>query len=133
MSLHIDKINKNIIHSYHIYLHHMSRIMRKPDLGICKKTKAQISCAVTAQLISAFVFATSIVHFLLYLYPKFQASNLLCCTGLFVSDLVRTTPRLIFGVVAHMCLQRGAYNSYWFRSISPKYILNQATALASRL
>ena len=41
------------------------------------KTKALISCAVTAQLISAFVFTTQIVHFLLYLYPKFQASNLL--------------------------------------------------------
>ena len=38
------------------------------------KTKAQISRAVTAQLISAFVFATRIVQFLLYLNPKFQAS-----------------------------------------------------------
>ena len=41
------------------------------------KTKAQISCAVTAQLISAFVFATWIVQFLFYLYSKFQASSLL--------------------------------------------------------
>ena len=41
------------------------------------KTKAQISCAVTAQLISAFVFATCIVQFLFYLYSKFQASSLL--------------------------------------------------------
>ena len=51
------------------------------------KTKAQISCAVTAQLncavtaqlISAFVIATRIliVPFLCYLYPKFQASNVL--------------------------------------------------------
>ena len=39
------------------------------------KTKAQISFAVTAKLISAFVFATRIVHFLFFLYPKFQASN----------------------------------------------------------
>ena len=39
------------------------------------KTKAQISCAVTAQLISAFVFTTHIVQFLLHLYPKFQASS----------------------------------------------------------
>ena len=31
--------------------------MRKLALGVCE-TKAQISCAVTAQLISAFVFAT---------------------------------------------------------------------------
>ena len=40
------------------------------------KTKAQISCAVAAQLISAFVFATRIEQFLLFLNPKFQASSL---------------------------------------------------------
>ena len=39
------------------------------------KTKAQISCAVTAQLISAFAFATQIVQVLFFLNPKFQASN----------------------------------------------------------
>ena len=58
--------------------------MRKPDFAYVK-TKAQISCAVTAKLISAFVFATRIVHFLLYLYPKFQDSSFLLS---FVSDLV---------------------------------------------
>ena len=43
---------------------------------------------VTAKLISAFVFATQIVHFLFYLNPKFQASSsVLCGTGWFVSDL----------------------------------------------
>ena len=41
------------------------------------KTKAQISFAVTAKLISAFVFATRIVQFLFFLNPKFQASSLL--------------------------------------------------------
>ena len=41
------------------------------------KLKAQISCAVTAQLISAFVMATWIVQILFYLNPKFQASSLL--------------------------------------------------------
>ena len=41
------------------------------------KTKAQISFAVTAKLISTFVFATRIVQFLPYLTPKFQASSLL--------------------------------------------------------
>ena len=39
------------------------------------KTKTQISCAVTAQLISAFVFAIRIVQSLKYLNPKFQASS----------------------------------------------------------
>ena len=38
-------------------------------------TKTQISYAVTAKLICAFVFATRIVQFLLYLTPKFQASS----------------------------------------------------------
>ena len=42
-----------------------------------RKQKTQISCAVTAQLISAFVFDTRIVQFLFYFYPKFQASSLL--------------------------------------------------------
>ena len=43
------------------------------------KTKAQISFAVTAKLIGAFVFTTRIVHFLLYLTPKFQASSSFLC------------------------------------------------------
>ena len=44
-----------------------------------RKTKAQISFAVTAKLISAFVFATRIVQFLFYLNPKFQASSSFLC------------------------------------------------------
>ena len=39
------------------------------------KTKMQISFAVTAKLISAFVFAIRIVQSVFYLYPKFQASS----------------------------------------------------------
>ena len=39
------------------------------------KTKAQLSFAVTAKLISAFVFATWIVQSLYFLNPKFQASS----------------------------------------------------------
>ena len=39
------------------------------------KTKTQISCAVTAQLISAFVFAIQIAQSLYYLNLKFQASS----------------------------------------------------------
>ena len=44
--------------------------MRKQDFAYAK-TKAQISFAVTAQLISGFVFATHVVQF----NPKFQASS----------------------------------------------------------
>ena len=39
------------------------------------KTKAQISFAVTAKLISTFAFATRIEQFLFFLNLKFQASN----------------------------------------------------------
>ena len=39
----------------------------------------QISCAVTAQVISAFVFTTLIVQFLLCLYPNFQDSSFTKC------------------------------------------------------
>ena len=41
------------------------------------KIKTQISFAVTAKLISDFVFATRIVLFLYFLNPKFQASSYL--------------------------------------------------------
>ena len=41
------------------------------------KTKTQISFAVTAKLVSAFVFATHIVQPLYFLYTKFQASSYL--------------------------------------------------------
>ena len=41
------------------------------------KTKTQISFAVTAKLISAFVFATWIVQSLYFLNPKFQVPSYL--------------------------------------------------------
>ena len=69
-----------------VALSKLSRVMRKPDFAYAK-TKAQISFAVTAKLISAFVFATRIVHFLFLLNPKFQASMLLL--GLYMSVCVR--------------------------------------------
>ena len=47
--------------------------MRKPAILHCKKV--QISCSVTAQLISAFVFAIQIVQSNYLLNPKFQASG----------------------------------------------------------
>ena len=59
--------------------------MGKPTICICEnksayaKTKTQISFAVTAKLISTFVFAIRIVQFLFYLNPKFQASNSFLC------------------------------------------------------
>ena len=42
-------------------------------------SRSQISFAVNAKLISAFVFATRIAHFLFILNPKVQASSLILC------------------------------------------------------
>ena len=49
--------------------------MRKLRLFAYANTKTQISFAVTAKLISAFVFATQIVQSFYFLNPKFQASS----------------------------------------------------------
>ena len=64
--------------------------MRKSAFSYAK-TKTPVSCAVTAQLISAFVFATRIVHSLYFLNPKFQASShlLRLYTARFVLDQVK--------------------------------------------
>ena len=62
--------------------------MRKADFANAKK-KPQISFAVTAKLISAFVFATWIVQSLYYLNSKFKPLAVFCgCTARPVSDLV---------------------------------------------
>ena len=53
--------------------------MGNPTICICKKKKTQISFAVTAKLIVAFVFATRIAYFLFFLNPKFQASSSSLC------------------------------------------------------
>ena len=69
----------------------------------------QISFAVTAKLISAFVFATWIVQFLFYLNPKFQASSSFLC--LYRSVCVRPVrkPHCWFShEAAHM------YSNYWY-------------------
>ena len=52
----------------------MSRVARNRIFAYAK-TKTQISFAVTAKQISAFVFATYIVESLYFLHPKFQASS----------------------------------------------------------
>ena len=55
--------------------HDLSLVVRKTAICRYAKTKTQISCAVTAKLISAFVFTKLIVQSLYYLNPKFQASS----------------------------------------------------------
>ena len=55
----------------------MSCVMRKPEFFSMGKTKEQIICAATAQLISAFVFTTQVEQSLCFVNQKFQASSLL--------------------------------------------------------
>ena len=58
-------------------LKHMSLVMRKLDFCICENKDAdQLRSDRTGDRgDSTFVFAIRIVHFLYYLYPKFQASS----------------------------------------------------------
>ena len=82
----------------------MSQVMKKKtDFRLCKN-KDTVQLAVSAQLISIFVFAVSwIVQLLLNLYPKFQDSSFL----LWVYRTVCVRPgwksqRLFSHVTAHM-------------------------------
>ena len=90
--------------------YHMSRFINW--IFAYAKTKAQISFAVTAKLISAFGFATRIVLFLIYLYPKFQDYSFLLRLYRLVCQTRSETPntdflasRLIFySVSSETCL-----------------------------
>ena len=70
----------NTVHT--IYMTHTMRKLKiyepryeKNRLFAYAKTKTQISFAVTAKLISAFVFTIRIVQSLYFLYPEFQVSS----------------------------------------------------------
>ena len=81
---------------------------------------SQISCAVTAQLISAFVFAIRIVQSLYYLNPKFQASShLLWLYSLVcVADLVGNPADRFSHNEAYMVQRHPTYSSVIRRVIS---------------
>ena len=82
---------------------HLSRVMRKPAFSY-GKTKTQISFAVTAKLISAFVFSTRIVQSLHFLYTKFPApSHLVWLYSLVCVRPGRKSRRPVFS-------QRGSFN-----------------------
>ena len=88
--------------------------MRKPKFAYAKsasqllcETKAQISFAVTAKLITAFVFATRLVQFLYFLNSKLQASSLpLCLPSLVCVGPVRRPH--FFHDAAHISLHSGS-------------------------
>ena len=92
----------------------MSRVMRKQQSAFAK-TKTQISFAVTAKLISAFVFATWIVQYLYFLNTKFQASSHLQ----WLHSLVCVRP----GQKPHCWLSHVAAHIYFFSPFCPKHRL----------
>ena len=81
------------------------------------KTKVQISFAVTAKLISIFVFATQIVKFLYFLNPKFPASSHLLC----LYNLVCFGPfQMVFSLhgsikdnFAYFCIKTHVVGTHW--------------------
>ena len=80
----------------------MSHCIRKPTICICE-SKGAVSCAVTAQLNSAFVFATQIVQSLFFLNPKFQAlSHLMWLHSLICIRPVRKPNCWIPNAKAHL-------------------------------
>ena len=108
----------------------MSHVMRKPDFCLCKK-KAQISCAVIAQLISAFVFAILIVPSLFFLNLKFQAFSLLL--RLYRTVCVRPgwKPNSWFShVKAQMAI---AYSVYWSVGYSKYMSMHISLSLISHV
>ena len=72
----------------------MSRRIRKPTISIFvgKKQKVQISCAVTAQLISAFIFAT-------HIEKKFEASHSIMRLNRLVCVIHGRKPELYRGLI----------------------------------
>ena len=71
------------------FIGYKSRVVRKRDFCPCENKGAD-SCAVTAQLFSAFVFATRIVQCLFFLNPRFQASSCSLFLWLYMSVCVRS-------------------------------------------
>ena len=77
-SLEKDSQDKNLQNTKPSF-EYMSHPMGKPTICIGENKGADQLHGVTAKLISAFVFASRIVQFLLYLTPGIQASSLLLC------------------------------------------------------
>ena len=90
----------------------LSRVMRKHPFCI-SKTKAQISCMKTAQLISAYVFTTYIGPSLNFIYPKFQAF-FYGCAARCVWDIVGNTKDMFSHDVVHLISQEAEWICFWY-------------------
>ena len=108
-----NDIQKDIQHQYHTHLEKKNWLYGciiwasswENRLFAYAKTKSQISFAVTAKLISTFVFATKIVQSLFFLNPKFQASSYL----LWLHSLV--------------CVRPGWKPEHWFSHNEAHFLL----------
>ena len=104
----------------------MSRCTRHQQFAYAK-TKTHISCAVTAQQISVFVFATQIVQALLYLNPTFKLLACFCdCTSRFVSYLVGIPDCWFSHAQAHVrvCQVHKLYKAYFRCYVSCRLKIN---------
>ena len=106
-SIHIDGklpffLKAKTIHIFYSVVHYMSHVTRKLDACQCKK-QAQISCEVTAQLISAFVFSTCTCTIpCLHKFEMSSFSPFSVIVQAIVSDLVGNTKDQFSRVAAHI-------------------------------
>ena len=116
----------------HESIHYLNLVMIK--LFAYVKTKPQISCAVTAQLISAFDFATHIVQSLFFLNPKFQASSHL----LWLHSLVCVRPgrkprRPVFSQRGSIFVINGHYRTEFVVCALPRLVADSALQIIKAL
>ena len=96
--------------------------MRKPAFAY-GKTKVQISCVVTVQLISVFIFTTKTVQCFYFLNPKLRASShLVWLSNQFVSNLVRNPEDRSSHDTAHFVFQEGQTAAELSREAGYDYI-----------
>ena len=126
-----------VLRTCHPYL---SCLMRKPTICICKNKDADQlrgNCK-AAKLISAFVFATRIVHFLFFLNPKFQASSLLLwlysliCVGHVRKPhcwFSHETAHLYNAAEERIAAQYVLEVELWIKSVRPRMMLKTCTLL----
>ena len=86
--------------------------MRKPDFCLCEN---QVACAVTAQLISAFVFATQIVKYLFVLVRNFKHSSAAAQTGL--CRTLSETPKTVAAKMKWMQFMSRQPHSYHIQMV----------------
>ena len=71
-----EALKKHVRFVLDIYaVEHLSLVLGKSDFRMCDNKGVEISCSVTTQLISVFVFVTHIVQAVFFLNLKFHVSS----------------------------------------------------------